>query len=326
MGTSSSYPESIVIRLIADKPVRKTPYQVKGVFMKQFPREKIVPFLDGKLRNKYLYPRVQVKILNEQIYIVGIKEGVEPIMALIDNVKSFNFGNITINIDKYEAEENVNQFKVTEKLFRYKFITPWIALNKSTGGKYRFLNDQEKLLFLNKLLGQNLLFIAKEVGEEIKTKIFTKVIVSNNYPEKIDDNGWGAFDGEFKTNFILPSYTGLGNGITRGYGTLFSLNNPNTLVEENSKEKVDDYTEQEINEEDELMTFVTIDDTPIISKRKKHKKRNNNYKRKRKNRSNKLSNSRYGKQKTRPQNNKNNDIDDETRFNSEEYHKKQHDL
>ena len=294
--------------------------------MKQFSEQKIVPFLDGKLRNKYLYPRVQVKILNEQIYIIGIKEGVEPVMSIINNINSFNFGNITINIDKYEVEENVDQFKVTEKLFRYKFITPWIALNKSTGGKYRFLSEHEKPLFLNKLLGQNLLFIAKELGEEIKTKIYTKVIVGNNMPEKIDDNGWGAFGGEFKTNFILPNYTGMGNGITRGYGTLFSLNNPNTLIEENSKENIDDYFDEEINEEDDLMTFVTIDDAPIVNKRKKYKKRNNNYRKKRKNRTNNLSNRKYGKQKNRPQDKKDNDINDETRFNSEEYHKKQHDL
>ena len=143
-------------------------------------------------------------------------------------------------------------------------------------------------------------------------------------PEKIDDNGWGAFVGEFKTNFILPSYTGLGNGITRGYGTLFSLNNPYNIIEESSTENIDDYLKEEINEEDELMTFVTIDDIPIINKRKKYKKRNNNYKRKRKNKNNKLSNNKYGKQKKSPQNNKYND--DETRFNSEEYHKKQHDL
>ena len=326
MGTSSSIPESIAIRLITDKPVIKTSYQVKGVFMKQFSEEKIVPFLDGKLRNKYLYPRVQVKILNEQIYIIGIKEGVGPVMSLVDNVKSFNFGNITINIDKYEIEENINQFRVTEKLLRYRFITPWIALNKSTGGKYRFLSDQDKPLFLNKLLGKNLLFIAKELGAEIKAKIYTKVIFDNNAPEKIEDNGWGAFNGEFKTNFILPSYTGLGNGITRGFGTLFSLNNPNNLVEESSEEKSDDYIEEEINKEDELMTFVTIDDVPIINRRKKYKKRNNNYKRKRKSRSNKLSNKRHGRQINQSQNNNNNDIDDETRFNSEEYHKKQHDL
>ena len=281
MESSSSIPESIAVRLVADKPVRKTPYQVKGVFMKQFSEQEIVPFLDGKLRSKYLYPRVQVKILNEQIYIVGIKEGVEPVMALINNVNSFNFGNITISIDKYEIEENINQFKITEKLFRYKFITPWIALNKSTGGGYRFLSDDGKLLFLNKLLGQNLLFISKELGEEIKTKIYTKVIIDNKMPEKIDDNGWGAFTGEFKTNFILPNYTGIGNGITRGYGTLFSLNNPNTLTEENFKEKTDDYFDEEINEEDELMTFVTIDDVPIINKRKKYKKRKNNYRKNR---------------------------------------------
>ena len=326
MGTSTSIPESITIRLVTDKPVRKTPYQVKGVFMKQFSEEKIVPFLDGKLRSKYLYPRVQVKILNEQIYIIGLKEGVDPVMSLLDNLKSFNFGNITINIDKYEIEENIDQFKVTEKLLRYKFISPWIALNKSTGGKYRFLSDQEKIFFLNKLLGQNLLFIAKELDKEIKTKIYTKVIVDNNSPEKIDDNGWGAFGGEFKTNFILPSYTGLGNGITRGYGTLFSLNNPNTLIEENSKEKIDDYFKEEIDEEDELMTFVTIDDIPVITKRKKHKKRNNNYQKKRNKKNNKFSNNKRGKQKHQHQKNNFSDHDDESRFNSEEYHKKQHDL
>ena len=326
MGISSSTPESVTIRLVADKPVRKTPYQVKGVFMNQFSEEKIVPFLDGKLRNKYLYPRVQVKILNEKIYIIGIKEGVEPVISLIDNVKSFNFGNITINIDKYETEENVDQFKVTEKLLRYKFITPWIALNKSTGGKYRFLSNHEKPLFLNKLLGQNLLFIAKELGQEIKKKIYTKVVVDNIIPEKIDDNGWGAFTGEFKTNFILPNYTGMGNGMTRGYGTLYSLNNPNFLIEETYEEKIDDYLKEEIAEEDELMTFVTIDDVPIMNKRKKHKKRSNKYRRKRKNKSNNVSKIKYVEKKNRSQNKIDKDIDDETRFNSEEYHKKQHDL
>ena len=274
----------------------------------------------------YDYSAELINKLVEHPNIIGIKEGVEPVMLLVDNVKSFNFGNITINIDKYEIEENINQFKVTERLLKYKFISPWIALNKGTGGEYRFLSDREKPLFLNKLLGQNLLFIAKELGEEVSKNIYIKVIVDNNIPEKIDDNGWGAFAGEFKTNFILPNYTGMGNGITRGYGTLYSLNNPNTLTEEHFKENTDDYLAEEINEEDELMTFVTIDDAPIINKRKKYKKRKNNYRKKRKNKTNNLSNSKYGKQKNQPQNKKYNDIDDETRFNSEEYHKKQHDL
>ena len=322
----SHLPESVVVRLIADKPVRKTPYQVKGVFMKQFSDEKVVPFLNGKLRNKYLYPRVQVKILNEQIYIVGIKEGINPVLSLIDNFNSFNFGNITINIEKYDIEKNKDQFTTTEKLLRYKFITPWIALNKSTGGKYRFLTDQEKPLFLNQLLGKNLLFIAKELGFDIKNKIFTKVSINNLIPEKIDENGWGAFTGEFKTNFLIPSYIGLGNGITRGFGTLFSLNNPNSLTPESSKEKPEKYIEEEINEEDENITFVTIKDAPVINKRKKPKKRQAYYKKTKKNKKQQPIKNKQIIEKNNSKIINTKDIDDDSRFNSEEYHQKQHDL
>ena len=322
----SNLSESIVIRLITDKPVRKTPYQVKGVFMKQFSDEKVVPFLNGKLRNKYLYPRVQVKILNEQIYIVGIKEGINPVVSLIDNFNSFNFGNITINIEKYDIEKNKDQFTTTEKLLRYKFITPWIALNKSTGGKYRFLTDQEKPLFLNQLLGKNLLFIAKELGFDIKNKIFTKVSINNLIPEKIDENGWGAFTGEFKTNFLIPSYIGLGNGITRGFGTLFSLNNPNSLTPESSKEKPEKYIEEEINEEDENITFVTIKDAPVINKRKKPKKRQAYYKKTKKNKKQQPIKNKHIIEKNNSKISNTKDIDDDSRFNSEEYHQKQHDL
>ena len=105
------------------------------------------------------------------------------------------------------------------------------------------------------------------MGFDIKNKIFTKVSVNNLIPEKIDENGWGAFTGEFKTNFLLPSYIGLGNGITRGFGTLFSLNNSNGLIPGASKEKTEEYIEEEINEEDEDITFVTIKDVPVNNKR-----------------------------------------------------------
>ena len=238
--------ESITARLVSDKPVIKTPYQVKGVFMKQFPDEKIIPFLDGRLRSKYLYPRVQVKILNEQIYIVGLNEGVEPVLALIKNLDSFNFGDITLKIEEVETEQNNDPVMMADKLLRYKFITPWVALNAGTNRKYKNLVDEEKILFLNKLLGQNLLFLSKELGLNIDSKIYTKVDVQDIEPKKHDENGWRSFDAEFKTNFVLPSYIGFGKGITRGYGSIFSLNQTNNLESQDSDE---DYTQEEINTE-----------------------------------------------------------------------------
>ena len=36
--------KSVVLKLNTDKPVRKTPYQVKGVFIRHFKNELIVPW------------------------------------------------------------------------------------------------------------------------------------------------------------------------------------------------------------------------------------------------------------------------------------------
>ena len=79
--------KTTVLRLSTDKPVRKTPYQVKGVFIKKHGSEPITPMLDGTYRKKFSYPRVQVKILNEQIHIIGINEGVEPVLSIPDKIK-----------------------------------------------------------------------------------------------------------------------------------------------------------------------------------------------------------------------------------------------
>ncbi len=311
--------ESITARLVSDKPVIKTPYQVKGVFMKQFPDEKIVPFLDGRLRSKYLYPRVQVKILNEQIYIVGLNEGVEPVRSLIKNLDSFNFGDITLQIEETETEQNNDPVIMVDKLLRYKFITPWVALNVGTNRKYKNLVDEEKTLFLNKLLGQNLLFLSKELGLNIDSKIYTKVKVQDIEPSKHDENGWRSFDAEFITNFMLPSYIGFGNGITRGYGSIFSLNHTNNLEFQDSDE---DYVQEEINAADEFLSFVTINDAPVMNKRRKKKR----FKGKKKRTPDNSNPSLKGmpRKKDNNFNKKEADIDDDSRFNSEEYHKKQH--
>ena len=36
----------------------------------------------------------------------------------------------------------------------------------------------------------------------------------------MDQNQWRAFDGKFSANLVMPDYLGIGNGITRGFGTI----------------------------------------------------------------------------------------------------------
>ena len=331
--------KSIIVKVITDKPVRKTPYQVKGLFMKQYGDEPIIPMLDGSYRNKFLYPRVQVKILDEQIYIIGIHEGVEPVVSIIEKLNILDFGNITFKINDCDVDTQNEQFIPTTHLLRYRFTTPWVALNHMTGGRYKFLTNQEKPSFLNRLLGQNIIFLAKEVGVNIEDDIYTKVKLASLFPKPVDDNKWGAFMGEFKTNFIFPNYIGLGNGITRGYGSIYGLFNHNG--EDKLKE---DSNIQEINLDDEKgLEVISATDVP---KPKRHKRRPKNFKKKRKNKSKKFFNQTNKNNKKKHKKNYQNsgrrfskdfDIEDDnkkhkshdensddSKFNTEKHHKQQH--
>ena len=142
-------------------------------------------------------------------------------------------------------------------------------------------------------------------------------------PHNHEENGWRSFNGEFRTNFMLPNFIGFGNGITRGFGSIFSLNHPNNLEFQNSSKELGEYTTEDINEDDTSISIVTINDAPVISNRKKKKR----FKSKKKGFS---KNNRPQKNRFKSKNNnvkkQEIDIDDESRFNSEEYHQKQHDL
>ena len=105
---SSNSFRTVTVRIVTDKPVKKTPYQVKGVFIKQFADNKIIPMLNGQYRKEFLYPRVQVKILNEQIYLVGINEGVDLILSLCKKFDVLDFGNITFQINDLDVDHQTD--------------------------------------------------------------------------------------------------------------------------------------------------------------------------------------------------------------------------
>ena len=274
----SNGPESraVLSTLITDKPVKKTAYQVKGVFMRHYPDLDIIPMLNGKYRDRYLYPRVQVKVLNEQIYIIGVGDGYDCVLQLMDKISMLNFGNITFEVNDKNIIDLMDQFQQTDQLLRYRFVTPWVALNQTTGRKYRALNNSERVNFLNKLLGENIVFIAKELSVDLEDKVFTKVILSSLFPKSLDENNWGAFSGEFSTNFNLPNYIGLGNGITRGYGAIYGLFDPQEFHFEKDTSMVNPGNKDVENDKISVaskLNGINVDDMPK-SRRKnpKHKK------------------------------------------------------
>ena len=262
---------TIISCITTDKPVRKTSYQVKGVLMKELPKEKFVPHINGKYRFDFLYPRIQVKILNEKIFLIGIKEGVEPILELNEKLEKMNFGNITFNIDNINYKVYKKSFVEKSELFNYKFLNPWVALNQMNMKKFQTIKNNEKEMFLNKLLGQNIAFLAKEFKIELKKNIFVEIALKKLDVEPMEDGKTGSFQGGFKSNIILPNLIGIGNGITKGYGVITSnVNYPEFCDFLNDDEKK--LISEKLPKNWESKS-ISPDDIPSSKRKKKHKKK-----------------------------------------------------
>tara|TARA_A100001037_G_scaffold87024_1_gene79002 strand:- start:2983 stop:3861 length:879 start_codon:yes stop_codon:yes gene_type:complete len=262
---------TIISCITTDKPVRKTSYQVKGVLMKELPKEKFVPHINGKYRFDFLYPRIQVKILNEKIFLIGIKEGVEPIIEMIEKLKKMNFGNITFNIDNINHKVYKKSFIEKSELFYYKFLNPWIALNQMNMKKFQTIKNNEKEMFLNKLLGQNIAFLAKEFNIELKKNIFVDIALEKLDVQTMEDGKTGSFQGGFKSNIILPNLIGIGNGITKGYGVIVSnVNYPEFCDFLNDDEKK--LISEKLPKNWESKS-ISPDDIPLSKRKKKFKKK-----------------------------------------------------
>lgn len=315
--------ETVVVRFITDKPVKKTAYQVKGVFMKHYSKSSVIPMLDGTYRDKYLYPRVQVKILNEQIFVVGIKEGAESVKELAKEVKILNFGNITFEVVDTDIEIIENRFQHIDQLLRYRFVSPWVALGNTTQNRYKFLKNKDRIAFLNKLLGQNIVFLGREMEVDLQEKVYTKIRLTSLLPKPVDEDNWGAFTGEFQTNFVLPDYIGIGNGITRGYGAIHGLYNPEDYNFEDGLLKFDS-TSPIVYEEDDTLKSIVVKNVP-----KPRRKSKNNKSKKPKKVATKNVSSGNGKMKSKQVKKQPKQVKpvkefDEDSFNTIEYHQKQH--
>ncbi len=216
-----NFPGAIFIRCESDVPVTATPFVVKGAIMRFFPNEKFISFINGELSGVYAYPRIQVKILRNQLCIFAANEGISPTLSLVEKLKYLIIDRKKINFTNIEMLEYPDQFSVTpDRYHKYKFITPWVALNDQQMFRYEPMFINERREYLNTILSRNLAFMAKDLGIPPAEDIQVRFRASSLTPKVVDYSKLGSFKGYFTSNIRLPDYIGLGNNITKGLGTL----------------------------------------------------------------------------------------------------------
>jgi len=166
------------------------------------------------------YPVVQCKMIKNSIMIIGISQGADLLEEISRGRKKISFGEKSFLITKRDTAVRTGQFGISDTLTTYEFITPWLALNQQNMKKFYKLNGKrEGDAFMQKLLAGSLGTLAKSLDHSNPVRITCEANLKFR-KDWIDNTGILVFLGKFQTNLRIPDYLGIGQSVSRGFGTI----------------------------------------------------------------------------------------------------------
>lgn len=192
--------------------------KIRGYFGNKFIENiEIHNHLDNKFL--YAYPKVQYKTLQNTPFIIAIENSIPTLHNAIMQTEQIVIDNIAYNCDDIQIQLETKLLNISNKINKYTFLNPWLCLNQKNYEKYKNLDEDEKKIFLDKILIGNILSMCKGLNICVDNEI----IVNTNVREvssNFKNNKMVSFYGDFYTNFNIPNYFGIGKSVSRGFGMI----------------------------------------------------------------------------------------------------------
>jgi len=169
---------------------------------------------------KYTYPRIHYHVIGGAATITGWIEGVEETKKLFLNITSLHLGYRAYKVIRKELKIKEQDFGSIDERQRYRFVSPWLALNSANYQRYRGCNRDQKKKLLEKILIGNLLSVSKGLGYTVKEQISASIIYLRPVECRLKGTPVIGFNGAFEANFDLPNLLGLGKSVSRGFGAV----------------------------------------------------------------------------------------------------------
>ncbi len=176
----------------------------------------------------YQYPLIQYKWLYGKGSIVCLNEAIQEIHHLFDGNRQWQLRlgdrEVDLRVETLRLHEFTLQIHPEHEPYTYA-LRSWLALNSENYRRYQATEGlKAKLELLEGILANHLIAFAKGVGWHIPTEEkgrFPLTIEEMDcYATRFKGQKLMAFSLKFKTTLFLPSYIGLGKGVSRGYGML----------------------------------------------------------------------------------------------------------
>ena len=169
----------------------------------------------------YAYPKLQYKLIKNMLSIMGIGEDVTKInKKIFEEIDYLNInGNLIFDIQKeIEIFDDEIEF-MGDKMYEYRFVTPYLPLNDKNFSKYL-----KREYTLEQAITNNILEVLKGLGIWLEKE--NKIYVSADLQitsRDLKNVNMIAFIGNFYTNIKFPDYFSLGKRKSLGYGTFVKV-------------------------------------------------------------------------------------------------------
>ncbi len=233
--------------LHTERPFTANAMTLRNFFIEIDPKGKLADMVTGNMRNRFNYPRIQFTVVKQQPILVGINEGIKIVADVLKNIEMISVSFINWVVEEVEESYSKANFDDLDHIYNYEFLNPWVALSDQHLGRYKYFYGSERVGYLNKILNKNIIFIIKEFQKLPEYKVINKIRMNGLKPMIDESLNAGMFTGDFQVNIKLPNFIGMGNAISRGYGTVRLINS--------FKEKAPRETDEEVN--GNLITSVT---------------------------------------------------------------------
>lgn len=204
----------------SDQPIREDSAKLRGFFASQFNSYLLLHHHLGKNKFLYQYPRIQYKTINQTKMVLGLAEGLYVLQSIYNQYDKIVLDGHSYQIFSKEIILKEEDFGISsDGIIKYRFFSPWFALNEENYHRYKNYNYSERTKQLSSILIQNIMAMAKTfqyfVDERIEVKVSLKETTIKFKGKEVI-----GFLGNFQVNFYLPDYIGLGKSVSRGFGTI----------------------------------------------------------------------------------------------------------
>lgn len=197
---------------------QKNSAKVRGYFGNKFIEK---TELHNHLDNNYIYsyPIIQYKSLNNNPFLIAIEDGIKVLHNSIMETNEIIIDNTSFECDDIDINLETKIIGISKDVKKYVFLSPWLCINQKNYQKYTTLKDNEKKEFLDKILVGNILSMCKGLNIRIENEIIVETNVREVFVN-FKNTKMLAFYGDFKVNFSIPNYFGIGKSVSRGFGMI----------------------------------------------------------------------------------------------------------